>query len=96
MKFNAIEIVNVLIVILLLNVILRRRDVVTLLLALFVYGTLHFSFAAIALATNESASLLIEMHTGGSGVLAKLSTLSLLGIVLAMLSMLAYNTWIQN
>ncbi len=96
MKFNVIEIINVLIVILLLNVILRGRDVATLLLALFAYGTLHFSFAAIALATNESASLLVELHTEGSGVLAKLSTLSLLGIVLAMLSVLAYDAWAQN
>lgn len=96
MKFNVIEIVNVVIVILLLNVILRRRDVSTLLLALFAYGTLHFSFAAIALATNESASLLVELHTEGSGVLARLSTLSLLGIVLAMLSVLAYDAWMQN
>lgn len=96
MKFNAIEIINVLIVILLLNVILRRRDVATLLLALFAYGTLHFSFAAIALATHESASLLVELHTEGSGALAELSTLSLLGIVLAMLSMFAYDTWLRN
>lgn len=96
MEFNAIEIINVLIVILLLNVILRRRDVATLLMGLFTYGTLHFSFAAIALATNKPAGLLVELHTEGSGILAKLSTLSLLGIVLTMLSMVAYDAWLQN
>ncbi len=96
MKFNAIEIVNVLIVIFLLNIIVCRRDVTTLLLVLFVYGTLHFGFATPALATSESASLLVELHTEGGGILAKLSAFVLLGVVFTRLSVLAYDTWLCN
>lgn len=95
MRFNVIEIVNVLIVIILLNIIMRRRDVTTLLLVLFVYGTLHFGFATIALATNESASLLIALHTEGGGALAKLSVLTLLGVVFFLLIGLAAETLSQ-
>ena len=90
---NAIEAVNVLIVIVLLFILIRKRDVATLLLILFVYGTLHFSFSAIALATNESANMLIAMHKEGGGVLAKLTALLLLGVVFVLLSWHAYKAF---
>jgi hypothetical protein len=96
MKFNIIELVNVLTVFSLLLVLLRRRDAVTLLLILFVYGTMHFSFAAIALARNESLELLVALHNEGGGVLAKISTLLLLGTVFILLSRHAYDAYLLN
>lgn len=90
LNINAFEIANVLIVILLLAILARKRDVTTLLLVLFVYGTLHFGFAAIALTSNESARLLIALHNEGGGVLAKTATLSLLGVAFVLLSRHAY------
>ncbi len=96
MKFNAIEIVNVLAAVVLLTLVMRRKDAITMLLALFAYGALHFGFAAITLASNESARLLVELHTEGGGVLAKFSTLALLGVIFTRLSVLAYDTWSRN
>ena len=81
MKINVFELTNVLLVIFLFFILTRKRDVATLLMVLFVYGTLHFAFAAIALTTNGSASLFTALHNEGGGVLAKLSNLSLLGVV---------------
>ena len=96
MKINAVEIVNVLIVIFLLFTLTRRRDVMTLLLVLFIYGTLHFSFAAVALATNGSVELLRALHAKGGGVLAKLSALSLLGVIFVLLSRQAFDSWVMK
>ena len=96
LKINAIEIVNVLIVIFLLFILIRKRDITTLLLILFVYGTLHFGFAAIALATNESASLLIALHNDGGGLLAKFSSLSLLSVVFVLLGWQAYGEYLLS
>lgn len=90
LNINAFEIVNVLIVILLLAILARKRDVTTLLLVLFVYGTLHFGFAAVALMSNESVRMLIALHNKGGGMLAKSATLSLLGVIFALLGVQAY------
>lgn len=89
-NINTFEIANVLIVILLLSILMRKRDVTTLLLVLFAYGTLHFGFTAVALTANDSVSLLIAEHIEGSGVLAKVATLVLLGVGFALLSVHAY------
>ena len=86
MKVNVFEIANVLIVIFMLARLGRSRDVVTLLWMLFAYGTLHFGFAALALITHDSASLLVAIHDEGGGVLAKLSTLTLLSVIFFLLS----------
>ena len=96
LTINVFELANVLIVISLLFIIIRRRDVTTLLLVLFVYGTLHFGFAAIALTDTESASLLIALHNDGGGVLAELATLSLLGVVFVLLSRYAYRAYLLS
>ena len=97
MKINVFELTNVLLVIFLFFILTRKRDVATLLMVLFVYGTLHFAFAAIALTTNESASLLAALHIEGGGVLAKLSNLSLLGVVFVLLSVHAYHAfWLSQ
>ena len=96
MKINSFEIVNVLVVACLFLVLKRRTDVASLLLALFTYGTLHFSFAALALATHESGSVLIALHNEGGGLLAKLSALSLLVVVFVMLSKHAYKAFLLN
>ncbi|MFA6061480.1 MAG: hypothetical protein WC736_02635 [Gallionella sp.] len=96
MKLNPFEIANVLIVIFLLFQLVRRRDVVTLLLVLFAYGSLHFGFAVIALTTHESASLMIAMHNDGGGGLAKLSTLVLLSVIFVFLGGHAYGSYVQN
>jgi hypothetical protein len=96
MNINIFELLNVLIVVFLLLQLKRRRDVVALLVVLFMYGTLHFGFAAIALATNESASLLIALHNDGGGMLAKLSSLSLLSVVFALLGRRAYGKYLLS
>jgi len=93
MKINILELANVLVVILLLFQLKRRRDVAALLIILFIYGTLHFGFAAIALATSESANLLIALHNDGGGVLAKLSSLLLLSVVFFLLGKHAYSMY---
>lgn len=95
-EVRIIESVNVLIVMLLVFLIMQRRDVVTLLLVLFVYGTLHFSFGAIALIAKDSGSLLTTLHNEGGGMLAKLSALSLLGVIFVLLSLQAFAAWVSK
>ena len=94
MKFDVYEIANLIIVILLLYILLRKRDVITLLLILLVYGTLHFSFAAIASITNAPRN--VPIHFEGSGVLAMLSALILIGIVFVVLSFQVYKTYLLS
>lgn len=96
MQFNSFEIANVLIVVLLLSILMRKRDVTTLLLVLFAYGTFHFGFTAVALTANDSISLLIAEHIEGSGVLAKVATLAILGTGFSLLSMHAYRTLVES
>ncbi|MFH1657975.1 MAG: hypothetical protein ABIG35_01555 [Pseudomonadota bacterium] len=96
LKFNDIELVNVLIVFGLGLVLLRKRDVVTLLFVLFVCGTFHFSFAVMALTTNDASRLLIDLHNEGGGLLARLSTLILLVIVFSLLGRHAYETYVSG
>lgn len=90
------EIVNVFIVIFLFLIVVRRSDATTLLLVLFTYGALHFSFAAISLTSKEAAQILILQHINGSGILAKLSALLLLGVVFFLLGRHAYNAFLLN
>jgi hypothetical protein len=61
LKLNPIELINVLSVLGLLTVLLR--------LVLFVCGTFHFSFAVIALATNDAGYLLMGLHSESGGML---------------------------
>lgn len=96
MKVSPIEVVNVLIVVSLLLILIRKRDAVTLLLVLCVYGTLHFSFAVFALASNEPSSFLIALHNDGGGILAKLSALLLLGVIFFLLSRHAYDAFLSS
>jgi hypothetical protein len=97
LKINVFELINVLLVIFLFFILTRKRDIATLLIVLFVYGTLHFSFAAIVLATNESLGLLAALHNKGGGVLAKLSNLLLLGVIFVLLSVHAYHAfWLSQ
>jgi len=96
LSFNAIEITNVLIVIVLFYVIYRRRDAGSLLWVLFFYCTLHFSFAIYPLFSSEHTLLLGNLHLQGSGRLAKMSALSLLICVFYLLSGHAYATYSQS
>ncbi len=96
MKINAIEIINVLIVVFLFFILKRKRDVTTLLLVLFVYGTLHFSYSVVALGANDVTKLLVLLHIEGSGVLATLSTLILLGVSSVLLSRRAYGAFVVS
>ena len=96
LSFNAIEITNVLIVIVLFYVIYRRRDAASLLWVLFFYCTLHFSFAIYPLFSSEHTLLLGNLHLQGSGWLAKTSALSLLICVFYFLSGHAYATYAQS
>jgi len=96
MEVNMFEIVNVLIIIFLLLIVARSCDATTLLLVLFTYGTLHFSFSAISLISNDSANILILEHVNGSQILAKLSALLLLGLVFFLLGWRAYNAFLLH
>ena len=75
MKVNDFEVINPIIDIILFLILMRKRDPMTLMLVLFTYGTMHFSFATIALISNDSAKLLVTMHQEGGGILAKLSAI---------------------
>lgn len=97
MKINAVEILNVLIVLYFLFFIKRQRDTTTLLLILFAYGTSHFSFGALMLAQEDGGlNFLNTLHTEGGGVLAKLSALSLLGVIFVLLSRKAYDAFLLS
>lgn len=85
MKINPFEIVNVVLVMLLMLLMKRERNVETLLIVLFAYGSLHFAFSAMLLISNDSYNLLNAIHYEGSGLLARLSTLVLLGSVFYLL-----------
>lgn len=93
LNFNPIELINVLIVIGLLMFLQHRRDTVTLLLVLFVCSTLHFSFAVIALITNDTWRLLIDLHNQGGGLLASASTLFLLIVAFGLLGRRAWQAY---
>jgi hypothetical protein len=90
MEFYPVEIVNILLVVVLLILIINQRGSVALLLVLFLYGTLHFSFAVIPLMDVDHDRQLKAMHVEGSGWIAKLSALSLLLTVFYVLSRRAY------
>lgn len=70
----------------LLVVLLRKQDVVTLLM-LFVCDTLHLRFVMIALATNDTGHVLIDLH---NIQLAGLSTLILVVVVFSLLGRYAH------
>lgn len=86
---NFFELVNVISVASLFLMLRRRRDVATLLLVLFIYGTLHFSFGAVALMSEDRVAMMTEMHLDGGGTLAKLSALSLLSVIVVLLGVQA-------
>lgn len=96
LSFNAIEITNALIAIVLFYVIYRRQDAGSLLWVLFFYCTLHFSFAIYPLFSSEHTLLLGNLHLQGSGWLAKISALSLLICVFYLLGGHAYATYSQS
>jgi hypothetical protein len=91
-----VELVNVILVISLFVMLSRRRDVAALLLVSFAYGTLHFGFAAAALASTDRVAVMTEMHLYGGGALAKLSALSLIGVVFFLLGGRAYKNFLLN
>jgi hypothetical protein len=91
-----VELVNVLLVFLLFLMLSRRRGVVELLLVSFIYGTLHFGFAVGVLASADRVGVMTAMHLNGGGALAKLSALSLIGVVVVLLGRLAYKKFSLN
>ncbi len=94
MGVNYLELVNVFIAAALLIAIFCNKGNVTMLLALFVYGTLHFSFAVILLVAADHPKSLRGLHIEGSGWLAKASALSILACVFYMLSRRAYSGYL--
>lgn len=102
MKINAFEIINLVIVLCSICLIKRQRDAITLLLILFTYGTLHFSFATIAVVTkgpnenSDSFTFLGALHTEGGGLLAKLSAISLVVPIFIILSRQAFDLWVMK
>lgn len=95
-NFNPSEMINILIVIVLFYILKHKNDVATLLWMLFVYGTLHFGFAATSLATAETKSNLTALHNSGGGVFAKSATILLLSVVFVLLIKRAYIAFFLN
>lgn len=94
MNINIIEIINILVVIFLLIAIVWHKDTKTLLWSLFLYGTFHFSYSTIALTSKDYINQWTILHANGSGTLAELSALLLLGCVFLSLSRHAYEQFI--
>lgn len=96
MSINAIEMINILVVICLLIVISSHRDTRILLLGLFLYGTFHFSYSTIALTSQDYTNQWTVLHSNGSGILAESSALVLLICVFLLLSKHAYQQFIVS
>ncbi|WP_323000937.1 hypothetical protein [Denitromonas sp.] len=93
MNLNPFELVNVFISIGLLSILRHRRDSLSLMMALFVCGTFHYSFAVFALLSSDSSRLLTTMHNEGSGLLASFSTLAVLIVAFGILGQRAYEAY---
>jgi hypothetical protein len=94
-KINAFEIINLIIVMYFALLAKRHRDPVTLVVILFFYGTLHFSFGAVAFLT-EGVNFMNLLHTEGGGLIAKFSALLVVGGGLALLGQLSLNSLLIN
>jgi len=94
MGVNYWELINVFIAVVLLIAIFCNKGNVTMLLALLVYGTLHFSFA-VPLVFAGHTKQLAALHLEGSGWLARVSALSLLTCVFYTLSRRAYSGYLS-
>lgn len=86
MHANYLEIVNLVIVFILLVGIIRVRGVMPMMWALFIYGTLHFSFGALALIDSGYREVLIRLHFSGGGFLANIAWISLSCVIFIMLA----------
>lgn len=95
MKINAFEIINLIIVMCFVLLVKRHRDPVTLVVILFFYGTLHFSFGAIAFFI-EGVNFMNLLHTEGGGVIAKFSALFVVGGGLVLLGKPSFNSLLIN
>jgi hypothetical protein len=84
-NINNIEILNILIAVFMLFLILRIKNTVELLVILFLYGSLHFSFGVLPLSANDATEPLRKLHIDGGGVLANASAALLFLLVLLLL-----------
>lgn len=69
---NSWEFLNLLLAVFFVLIVQGRKNA-DILLFLFIYWTFHFTFAAIPLLTGESFERILEIHTIGGGILAKMS-----------------------
>jgi len=93
MHINIFETINLCIVLGLFAFIKYRTDLETLLISLFIYGSLHFSFVVLALTSNDASNHLIKMHQEGGGLLVQFSALLFLVSVFYFLSKHAYHSF---
>ncbi len=91
MNIGGFELVNVLIAVGLISAVWREGKL-SIILVLFLYGTLHFAHSTLALFSQDSAQLLIDMHTNGAGILALSSGILVLMTSYALLAVQAYRT----
>ncbi|MDC1433204.1 hypothetical protein N8157_01185 [Burkholderiales bacterium] len=96
MHINLFEIANLVIVFILIVVVMRAKGLMPMMWALFIYGTLHFSFGAFALIGSDSRAVLLRLHIEGSGLLAKIAYLSLLCVIFIMLAKDAYQAHLRG
>lgn len=96
MVINYIEIVNLIIAFILIVALLYVRGAIPMILALFIYGTLHFSFGVLVLFGPDSFNTLNRLHTEGGGFFAQISLLSVLCVVFTLLAKDAYQIYLRS
>lgn len=89
MNISGFELVNVLIAVGLI-IVLWREGKSSIIFVLFLYGTLHFADCTLALFSQDSTQLLIDMHNNGAGILALSSGILVLMTSFALLGRQAY------
>lgn len=77
MIISNFELINVLLAVGLITAVWRERNS-SIIFVLFLCGTLHFAYSTLALFSQDSTQLLIDMHTNGAGILALSSSILVL------------------
>ncbi len=96
MNVSSVEMVNVALIIFLLFLMTRHSDTKTVLLVLFLYGTLHFSFSIATLYLDNYTDQWAKLHTNGGGVLTEVSAFLLLCCSFVLLSRYAHEQFLLS
>lgn len=84
-NINIIELLNIIILMFMVFLILRIKNTVELFAILFLYGTLHFSFGVLPLASQDATEPLRKLHIDGGGLIANATAIILFLATLFML-----------